>query len=183
MYFKNASMQDLETALNEINKKYDGNVTFKRLDWRGKQIIATLRVKNSHGKGAKIGYTDRHTIAACWHAHGDFFDALLKINPNIIIESMNRKIFVNTNDNIVGNWVDWNVGSKVFPKLYSASCECHYKFDIKTMQQHKLTSECCDVQIWGLKECNTCEAKNTDDCGGQKIRKTGKNEKGWKVPL
>jgi hypothetical protein len=34
-----------------------------------------------------------------------------------------------------------------------------------------------------LEACKTCEVKDTDECGGIEIRKTGKNEKGFLTPL
>ena len=47
----------------------------------------------------------------------------------------------------------------------------------------KLSNECLMVQLFGLKYCDLCEAKNTRNCGGKKIRQTGKNKAGVKVPL
>lgn len=53
----------------------------------------------------------------------------------------------------------------------------------RTAFQNKMTSECLMVQFNGLLQCNTCEQKNKKDCGGKHIRKTGKNEKGFNVPV
>lgn len=53
----------------------------------------------------------------------------------------------------------------------------------KTIKQSELSSECWNVQVWGLEYCKTCEYRNTKDCGGKKILKTKKNEKGIKIPL
>ena len=53
----------------------------------------------------------------------------------------------------------------------------------RTIKQKNLTSECWSVQFSGLEYCDTCEFKDTKNCGGQKIRKTGKNDKGIKVPI
>jgi len=53
----------------------------------------------------------------------------------------------------------------------------------KTVSQSKLTSECWSVQVWGRSNCKKCEFRDTPDCGGKKIRKTGKNAKGFKVPI
>lgn len=47
----------------------------------------------------------------------------------------------------------------------------------------KMSSECIIVQVWGLPHCKTCEYRDTADCGGEEIRKTGKNSNGFKVPL
>lgn len=53
--------------------------------------------------------------------------------------------------------------------------------DIKHIPQSALSSECWGVQLWGTLQCNECEFRDTKDCGGQQIRTTGKNEKGFKV--
>jgi hypothetical protein len=49
---------------------------------------------------------------------------------------------------------------------------------VKLIQQSKLSEECWIVQFSGLSSCKTCEYKNTKECGGKVIRKTGKNNKG-----
>ena len=54
---------------------------------------------------------------------------------------------------------------------------------VRIVHQANLTSECLLVQFMGLKHCNTCEYKDTSECGGQAIRKTGKNESGLSVPI
>ena len=41
----------------------------------------------------------------------------------------------------------------------------------KEIDQTKLTSDCWLIQFSGLSACETCEAKDTPDCGGQTIRK------------
>lgn len=55
--------------------------------------------------------------------------------------------------------------------------------ETKTINQSHLTSECWLVQFWGLSQCETCEAKDTPDCGGQQIRQSGKNENGYPIPV
>jgi len=85
----------------------------------------TLRVKDSHGKGAKLSYPNpstgrqRHLINACWHVHGYFFEALLEINENIVIKTAGRTV-----DKNGGNWHDWNIGSMMYPMYYSEACDC-----------------------------------------------------------
>ena len=54
---------------------------------------------------------------------------------------------------------------------------------MKKIPQSDLTAECWIVQFSGLETCDTCQFVNTDECGGKEIRETGKNEKGFKVPL
>jgi len=53
----------------------------------------------------------------------------------------------------------------------------------KTINQGQLTGECWGVQAWGVEGCEKCEYKNSEDCGGKEIRRTGKNSKGFKIPL
>ena len=52
-----------------------------------------------------------------------------------------------------------------------------------TVNQNNLTAECWDIQIWGLKKCETCDLKGKRNCGGKNIRKTGKNSLGLAVPI
>jgi hypothetical protein len=52
---------------------------------------------------------------------------------------------------------------------------------VKRVKQSSLTGECFLIQIYGTAACADCAAKDTPDCGGKEIRKTGKNEKGIEV--
>lgn len=56
-------------------------------------------------------------------------------------------------------------------------------FKTKLIDQNKLSSECWRVQMQGRSACADCEFEGTDECGGENIIKTGKNEKGHKVPI
>jgi len=40
----------------------------------------------------------------------------------------------------------------------------------KIINQSDLTSECFLIQAWGIERCKDCEALNTPDCGGERIR-------------
>jgi hypothetical protein len=54
----------------------------------------------------------------------------------------------------------------------------------RTVSQARLSSECWLVQFHGIEYCESCEFKNKlKHCGGLKIRQTGKNEKGFSVPI
>lgn len=55
--------------------------------------------------------------------------------------------------------------------------------DVKMVRYSKLSTECWFVQVWGLEKCEDCESRDTPDCGGQNIRKTGKNRYGHEVPV
>ena len=43
--------------------------------------------------------------------------------------------------------------------------------NIKTIKQSELTSECWMIQMFGIEKCVDCDVLNTDECGGQEIRK------------
>lgn len=109
----------MESVLTEVNRKYDGNVKWKRFEPNGSGVHFTLTVNNSKAKGSRKSYEGRRIAAACWHVHGDFFDALFEIAPESYVRSMGRRIDVNG-----GNWEDRNIGSQMYPMMHSESCDC-----------------------------------------------------------
>lgn len=122
----NISELELNEAMQRLNDIYDNNVEFNNYQRLGQTSFrVTLRVKDSHGKGAKLGHPNlrtgrqRHTISACWHVHGNFFEKLFEVNPNAIVKTARKTI---TKEN--GNWEDWNIGSMMYPLYYSEACEC-----------------------------------------------------------
>jgi len=119
MKVKNVTSQEIEAALKTVNKKYENNIVFKRFEQKGKQFVFTLTVKNSKKAGGRIGNSGKRVAAACWHVHGDFFDALLEINENAVITTCSGKIDKNN-----GNWQDRNIGSIYEPLMYSEACNC-----------------------------------------------------------
>ena len=126
MLAKNCTMGEVEDALMLINRKYDGNVRFKAIGMKGRQVQFTLTVIDSKGKGSRHstfpnskGNYNR-IAAACWHVHGDFFDALLKINGDAEIKTV-----VGVINKQGGNWQDKNIGSQVHPMRYSDACDCY----------------------------------------------------------
>ena len=128
---RNVTKEDLEKALEILNQKYDNNVTWNRFQQiSSRSFRVTLRVKDSKKAGHRIAYWAyvngkiKRLPYACWHTHGDFFDILLNINPNAVIQVLNRKIYRVGNE-IVNNWVDWNIGSLMYPLYYSEACECY----------------------------------------------------------
>lgn len=84
-------------------------------------ITFTLTVESSREKGARRGHQGQRVSAACWHAHGDFFDALFSINPDAVIVSMGTQTITKQD----GNWQDRNIGSQMQPLYYSEACDCH----------------------------------------------------------
>jgi hypothetical protein len=128
MKAKNCTKDDLRNALDILNVKYEGNIKFKSMEMRGRQIQFTLTVCDSRGKGSRKSIQGRRISAACWHAHGDFFDILIDLNPEAEIKTG----MDNLNNGIInrwgGNWFDKNIGSVAFPAAFpfyfSESCDC-----------------------------------------------------------
>jgi len=120
MLIRNVTYTSLLRALAKTNQRFDGNVIFDScIKVKTKVFRLTLRVKDSHGKGARISYRGRHLVNACWHVHGYFFEHLLKEEPNAIIKTTIGKI-----DRFGGNWIDRNVGSQLRSIMLSELCEC-----------------------------------------------------------
>jgi hypothetical protein len=116
----NATQDDLHKALVLVNQKYAGNIRFKRMDQKGNRVHFTLTVHRSRGPGGRLNHTrDRHISAACWHVHGHFFEELFALRPDAIVRAATHKI---TKD--IGNWIDRNIGSHMYPCMYSDACNC-----------------------------------------------------------
>jgi hypothetical protein len=125
----NATRDQLEKALTEVNSKYGGNVKWNREpEPEGKRYRFTLRVISSKGPGHSRGLLykgfnegfglGKRLPSACWHVHGDFFDALL-VNDGIYIISRGNRI-----DKDGGNWNDFNCGSQMYPVYAASKCDC-----------------------------------------------------------
>ena len=125
MLIRNVSREDLEKAKDAVNAMYDDNIIWNEFRHEGasrgggQTYRVTLKVKDSRGPGARLGFSGRHMINACYHVHGNFFAALLEINPNAVIKASGLTI-----DRHGGNWEDKNIGSIVQPMYYSEACEC-----------------------------------------------------------
>ena len=116
MQVSGASRQDIDAALDRANEQFDGNLQFNRgPDPVGRRFRLTLRVANSKGAGAKLGFSGRRTVSACWHAHGAFFDALPEDATIRAGEQM-----IHPGD----PWVDRNIGSMMQPLFFREACDC-----------------------------------------------------------
>jgi len=114
--------QYIVSALKCANKKFDNNLIFKRFETIGytrdgiEKNRVTLTVKSSRDAGGRRGLSGKRVAAACWHAHGTFFDHL----PH------GTKIEANGEKYQAGDpWVDRNIGSLYQPMYYSEACECY----------------------------------------------------------
>ena len=128
MIFMHCTVNDLHRALEIVNAKYAKNVEYKKinvLNNKSTRWQVTLKVKDSYKAGGRLGHARnkdgnrRHINAACWHVHGDLFDAILSIAPDTIIHAGKIKI-----DKNGGNWQDRDIGSIIEPWYFSEACEC-----------------------------------------------------------
>lgn len=131
MLAKNCTMEDLNKALEIVNKKFDQNVIFNRIEQAGKNIRFTLRVRDSKLPGHRRGFSfgsrpAKRLTSACWHVHGHFFDALiLEVNQNAVIVSRECQLYKQSyNDTVSNNWQDSNIGSVYNPLYFSEACDC-----------------------------------------------------------
>jgi hypothetical protein len=212
MRIKNVTGEQMRQALEAVNQKYKGNILFKRFEPAGRVIHFTLTVRDAAAPGGRRGHhRNRRVKAACWHVHGDFYDAIIELEPRAVIYtrgyvekpgSRGGRSRMNEGEKITkdgGNWQDWNAGSMIEPRAMSDMCDCGLEQKqrdhetagwlpgnvgvMRQIRQDSLTAECWGVQAWGLGYCESCEYLNSEDCGGQDIRRTLKNEKGLAVPV
>lgn len=116
MIAKNVTLDDLESALAKANEKFSGNLRWNRYPEKaGRGYRFTLRVSDSKGPGARLGFSGRHMTSACWHAHGTFFDALPR---EAVVKA--GELTIRPGD----MWQDRNIGSMMQPLYYSEACEC-----------------------------------------------------------
>lgn len=124
MQVKGATREQLQQALQDANESggYGGNLIFNRCDplnTAGTRWAVTLRVKSSGGPGARRSASGRHTPAACWHAHGLFFDAL-PATAEIRSSAGGHVRVLHPLD----NYDDISVGSMMRPAYMSELCDC-----------------------------------------------------------
>ena len=98
MKFIGVTREQLETAMAEVNVKYNGNITFERCDFDHtrrdgrEEWNVTLKTRDSKAYGSARSVRlsgwepnnqrgGRRIPKACWHAHGNFFDALGRLAP------------------------------------------------------------------------------------------------------
>lgn len=55
--------------------------------------------------------------------------------------------------------------------------------DVRELLEEDLSDECQEVQLEGIGICERCKCKGKECCSGKEIIRTGRNSKGFKVPL
>jgi hypothetical protein len=115
MKAKKVTMHDLWQALQNTNDKHGYKLIFNREPERkGNFLHFTIRSERSGIPGARTSYSGRNLVSASWHAHGYFFEEILRIAPEAEIRTFNATI---TADG--GNWQDFNCGSMMCPAYAS----------------------------------------------------------------
>ena len=115
-----ADIDTVEAALAVTNEKYEGNLCWNRdPERKGKRIHFTLRVKDSKGAGHRRSFTGKRMPSACWHVHGDFFDAVWQLQSDAVIWAGELRM-----EGPSDNWQDRNIGSQVQPLYFSEACDC-----------------------------------------------------------
>jgi len=124
MIARKVSWQIMKEALEIVNEKYFKNITYRNIEPINEALTSfrfTLRAVDCHKAGGCFSPSTgrRVGLAACWHVHGDFFDALFSLTPDARVKSCRAVI---TKD--AGNWQDYNMGSMMQPFAASACCDC-----------------------------------------------------------
>jgi len=116
----NCTESDLRKALETVNAgRYDGNIVLSEVRVNGRGLRFRLRARDYDRPGYRRSQSWSRMKNACWHAHGDFFDALFAVAPDAVISAGDKTI---TREG--GNWQDWNIGSMMQPMYYSEACDC-----------------------------------------------------------
>lgn len=124
MIIKNVTKNQMNKALNRLNKKYEDNIEFMELEPVGRRYKFRLKAKSFEKEGWRRSFTGKRMKNACWHVHGEFFDIILDMVNEAVIRSSAHKIY---NDQYshsrIGNWQDWNIGSQMQPMYFSKACK------------------------------------------------------------
>jgi len=123
MFIRNVTLEQLGDALRAADPS--GNLTFNRLDPKGRGFNMTLRVRDSKGRFHRRGYSGRRLTAACYHGHYAFMESLFDLEPEAVIRSAmatydGQEQFYNT----AGNAGYRNIGSQMTPLCYEDACDC-----------------------------------------------------------
>jgi len=130
---RNVTRRQIHDAIGATAMVFSDNIAPNRFDTlpNGTTHYVTLKVVDSHGAGARVGFTGRAMAHACWHVYGVFFDELFIINRNATVLAMGRRITA-----YEGNWIDTPCGQR---RMYSDMCRCEENpdqmFDIRATQR------------------------------------------------
>ena len=111
MKIRNVSIEEVEQALERVNKAQGYRLIFNREpEKKGSFVHCTIRSEKSKIHGASVSWQGRNSPSASWEAHGYFFEELFKIRDSVTIDTRGKRMYSN-ND----NWDDFNIGSRMYP--------------------------------------------------------------------
>jgi hypothetical protein len=154
---RNVTRQQIFDAIEATDLVFNNNIMPNRFDTlpNGTTHYVTLKVVDSHGAGARVGFTGRAMAHACWHVYGVFFDKLFIINRNATILAMDRRITAQE-----GNWIDTPCGQG---RMYSDMCRCEEtpvkfrilatQWDVKAMLSGSI--RVTEVEPTPIKKCTS----------------------------
>lgn len=116
----------LEAIMARVSRRqYKGNLEFTHLEEKRNHCQFTLRVKDSHSKGARTGRMGRHMISACWHAHRDLMREIFAQFPTAKLVSMQARYDGSVGFNQKFEATGYkNIGSLREPLEYRQACDC-----------------------------------------------------------
>jgi len=129
MIIYNVNKEDLNKAIKIVNKKYDNNLYANFLDG-GSYSYTNVRYKfrlyyrDINKSGSRCGINNNEPKYACYHAHHDFFNVIIKINKNAVIQLYEDWIIKKVGDKIIGNKLKFNNTSMHRLKPSSFLCRC-----------------------------------------------------------
>lgn len=126
MKVKNIAISELAQSIKNVNRDRDYKLIFNREpEFKGKWLHFTIRSETSGIPGSRTSASGINMTSASWHAHGYLFDEILKRNPEALINTMVSEIYTEKLHTvgtpyeggvwIVGNWVDYPIGSNFAP--------------------------------------------------------------------
>jgi len=194
MLAKNCNKDDLRQAahLTDVDLAYEPYTAKGGLRFRLKPMTDGKRRPYERFPywRTSAGAFGRTVCAVCWHGHRDYFRNLFRIEPKARIwTALIRQATLPIRHWSADNFEEYfertgniNIGSTYRPVRASEACRCDDGPRVWSANQKRMTGECWLIQLQGLGACTNCEALDTPECGGQNIRKTLKNKKGYDIP-
>ena len=121
--------KDINKAINIINKKYDDNMVANFHEGNSYNHINVkynfrLYYRSEDRRGSRIGIISKKDKYACIHAHYDFFNAILEVNGNAVIQLYEDWIIKKIDNKIIGNLLSNNIYNmhKITPSSFLCRC-------------------------------------------------------------
>jgi len=122
--------EDINKTINIINKKYENNLYANFWEGDSYSYVNTrykfkLYWRYKDKLGSRIGIISKNDKYACIHAHSDFFNTILEINNNAVIQLYEDWIIKKVGNRIIGNKLKFSNHSMHRLKPSSFLCRCN----------------------------------------------------------